>query len=70
MSFRYELRDRLSTTTGYDEFDKAYLQVLDKHAPMKSKIVRANHAPYITKTLRKAIMRRSNLESKYSGRSN
>ena len=39
--------------------------MLNKHAPLKKKLLRANHAPYITKTLRKAIMRRSQLETKY-----
>ena len=28
-------------------------------------MLRANHVPYVTKTLRKAIMRRSNLQTKY-----
>ena len=32
---------------------------------MKKKLLRANQAPYVTKTLRKAIMRRSNLQTKY-----
>ena len=39
--------------------------MLNKHAPLKKKYLRANHAPYITKSLRKAIMRRSQLETKY-----
>ena len=39
--------------------------MLNKHTPLKNKLLRANHAPYITKTLRKAIMRRSELETKY-----
>ena len=39
--------------------------MLNKHAPLKKKLLRANHAPYITKTLRKAIIRRSQLETKY-----
>ena len=47
ISFRNELRVRVSVTANYDEFDKVYLQVLNNHAPMKSKTVRANHAPYI-----------------------
>ena len=51
ISFRNELWARLSVTANYDEFDKVYLQVLNNQAPMKSKTVRANHAP-----LRKAIM--------------
>ena len=39
--------------------------MLNKHAPLREKFLRANHAPYIGKTLRKAIMRRSQLETKY-----
>ena len=40
--------------------------MLNKHAPLKKNTLRANHAPsYITKTLRKAIKRTSQLETKY-----
>ena len=49
----------------YALFEKIFLQVLDKHAPLRKKLLRANHAPYITKSVRKAIMRRSQLESKF-----
>ena len=35
------------------------------HAPLKKKSVRANYSQYVTKALRKAIMRRSNLEKIY-----
>ena len=42
-----------------------FLLVLNKHAPTKSKILRANHASHIGKTLRKAVMRRSLLETRY-----
>ena len=38
--------------------------MLNKHAPLRKKVLRANHAPYITKNLRKEIMRRSQLETK------
>ena len=58
ISFRNELRARLSVTGNYDEFDKVYLQAMNNHAPMKSKTIRANHASYMSKALRKAIMRR------------
>ena len=40
-------------------------QSTSSSAPLKKKIVRAHHMPYMTKTLRKAIMRRSALENKY-----
>ena len=39
--------------------------MLNKNAPLRKKFLRANHAPYITKTLRKAIMNRPQLESNY-----
>ena len=33
--------------------------------PLKKKIVRANHSPFITKDLRKAIYTRSRLKNKF-----
>ena len=38
---------------------------MNKRAPLKKKVLRANHAPYVTKALRKAIMKRSYLEKLY-----
>ena len=46
-------------------FEELFLKVLGKHAPVKKKVVRANHANYISKPLRKAIMKRSYLEKVY-----
>ena len=50
---------------NYQEFDKTSTEILNKNALMKNKLVKANQAPYMTKALRKAIMRRSELETKY-----
>ena len=47
----------------YETFESVFLSVLNKHAPLKKTFVRGNQAPYMTKQLRKAIMRRSELES-------
>ena len=41
------------------------MTVLNRHAPLKKKILRANHSSYMSKTLRKTIVRRSYLEKKY-----
>ena len=49
----------------YDEFETTFLNSLNIHAPVKTKTVRANHKPYFSRELRKAIMRRSFLENKY-----
>ena len=66
-SFNQELKDNLinSSIECYEFFQKVFLDTLKKHAPLKQKFVRANHAPYVTKTLRKAIMRRSILHTIY-----
>ena len=65
--FRNELRVELQRVEveDYDTFENIFLEVLNKHAPCKKKVFRANHKPYMTKVLRKAIMRRSALENKY-----
>ena len=38
------------------------MNLLDHHAPLKRKILRANNTQYITKKLGKVIMKRSQLE--------
>ena len=38
---------------------------LNRPAPIKTKYLRANDGPFMTKALRKAMMRRKNLRSKY-----
>ena len=42
-----------------------FLKILNRHAPFKNKMLRANHAPYMFKGLKKAIMKRSCLENIY-----
>ena len=37
---------------------------LNRHAPLKKKILTANHSSWLSKTLRNTIMRRSYLEKK------
>ena len=42
--------------------DKQVLKVLNSHAPFKRHLLRADHSPYISKTLRKGVMKRFYLE--------
>ena len=65
--FEKDLKSALSTSEkiNYQEFDKTFIEILNNHVPMKRKLVRPNQAPCMAKTLRKAIMRRSKLETKY-----
>ena len=48
-----------------DTFTNAYRLVVDRHATLYSKKVRANHAPFITKGLSKCIMTKSKVKNKY-----
>ena len=50
---------------NYNAFETKFLEVLDVHAPLKKKIIRANEVPYMTKALRKAIATRSRLENRH-----
>ena len=43
------------------KLDEKLLEVLDKHAPLKRKLLRASHA-YVSEALRNAIIKRSYLE--------
>ena len=63
--FKNNLNEKLSEgISNYESFETTFIEVLKKHSPLRKKL-RANHAPYITKTLRKTIMCRSQLETKY-----
>ena len=66
--FKSDLRSNLednSNSSDYSDFENIFLRTLELHAPFKKKVLRANHAEYMTKQLRKAIMRRSALENKF-----
>ena len=41
------------------------IDVLNRHAPIKKKVISGNHAPYVTKALRKAIIKKSQLGKIY-----
>ena len=65
--FKKELKNVLTTENvdSSTKCDEQFLKVLNIHSPLKRKLLRANYAPYISKTLRKFIMRRSYLEKIY-----
>ena len=48
---------------SYSQIEKAFVTVLDNHAPLKKKQLRFNHSPFMTKALRKAIMTCSSLKN-------
>lgn len=52
------MRDFQSSKMG-----QSLCEIFDKYASLKTKVVQGNHKPFITKTLRKAIMKRSNISN-------
>ena len=65
--FENKLKTSLMTqnNSSYSFFEKTFVEILNKHAPLKKKVIRKNHAPYVTKKMRKCIMKRSQLQNKY-----
>ena len=68
-TFGEELSRRLyetdSNPSNYSHFQNILCKVLDIHAPIKKKFIRANDSPFMTKHLRKLIMNRSRCKNSY-----
>ena len=56
-----ENRDSTGEIEPFENLSIDFLNVTDKHAPLKSKIVRGNDAPFMTSELRRQIRYRSKL---------
>ena len=52
--------------SAYNEFETAFCGVLNKHAPIKVKMLRHNNNSFMTKNLRKAIMHRSKFKNRFN----
>ena len=66
-NFNNDLKSKLDTINNLDyiTFEDIFISVLNTHAPIKTKILRASNHKFMTKALRKAIMTRSRLKSIY-----
>ena len=65
--FKLEVRGKLEVDVvdaNYETSCNVYLSAL-KHGPIKTKMIRGNQAPHITKAHKKAVMKRSELKTKY-----
>ena len=66
--FKSPLQNALNEISrpDYIKFEEVYLETLNKHALVKQKTIRGNHAPHMTQGPTEAIVRRSELESELS----
>lgn len=60
-----ELRPNLreKCVKNYAFLKKVFLDTSFKYATLRKKVIRATQVPYVTKSVRKAIMKRSNLQN-------
>lgn len=58
--------DQTDPNKNYEELVSICRKVIDKHAPLKTKFVRGNEAPFMNKELRKAIYSRSRLKNNFN----
>ena len=67
--FRGELDNKILkhdiNSIEYQHSLNIFIEILNKHAPMKIKYLRANQGKFMTKGLHKAIMKRSRLRNKF-----
>ena len=68
--FEEEIKKRLSSVLDFESFHLAFKTTLDRFAPSKQKVVRNNNQPFMTKVLRKGIMKRSKLKNKFNNERN
>ena len=63
--FLSDLESSLSefNVQNYKQYEDIFSHTLDKHAPLKTKVLRGNNSPHMNKELRKAIMKRSRLKN-------
>ena len=66
--FETELKLKLNSQTNlsYSTFQAVFLEILNKIAPVKVKVLRFNNNAFMTKSLRKAIMLRSRLKNNFN----
>ena len=58
---RYKVK--FNQTGIYNKVENVFENLLNQHAPIKTKFVRGNSKPHITNSLRKAIMKQSRLKN-------
>ena len=50
----------------YALFKTCFMSIVNKHAPLKKRLIRANNAPFMNRELSKSIMTRSKLKNKFN----
>ena len=62
-SFLQDLKQGLSNTGNFSDFNNKFKNTLNNHAPIKTSKVCRNTKPHVNKNFRKETMKRFNLKS-------
>ena len=62
-SFLQDLKQGLSNTGNFSDFNNEFKNTSDNHAPIKTSKVRGDTKPHVNKNLRKEIMKRYNVKN-------
>ena len=76
--FEEELQKQLPSVSDFESFQFAFkvslhlicICITNQFSPLKQKLIRNNNQPFMTKTLRKTIMRRSKFRDKFNEEKN
>ena len=60
-----ELTSKYNEPLKFESFKNIVDKILEKHAPMKKRFLRANQAPFVNKKISKEIMKRSRFRNKF-----
>ena len=61
----YELNKGLMKISGLDRFNATVPKVLDNKAPKRMKYARVNEAPFMSRAIKKAIMKKARFRNKF-----
>ena len=64
--FENVLKQRLVSSSNFEDFFDTFLATLNKYAPLKKTKIRYNHQVFMSKMLRKAVMKRSKLRNTFN----
>ena len=60
------IHSSVNPNQAYENFRKCFKRVLDRHAPLRYKVIRGNQAPFMSKELSKSVMTRSRLKNRFN----
>ena len=65
LELNYVIPFHILFTISNDKFMETFMEILNRHAPLKFKYIRMNQGPFMTKEIRKEVMKRSRLRNRF-----